>query len=286
MSSLPSTSRARTICGSSIRGGGHSYLGTSNAPDSLLIWTRRMNDITLHDAFVAQGCAGREAPQPAVTVGAGAIWMHTYNAVTTKGGRYVQGGGCGTVGVAGLVQGGGFGSYSKFYGTAGAALLEAEIVTADGEVRIANACTHADLFWALKGGGGGSFGVVTRLTLRTRESADVLWRRECDHPGIVRGGVSQVDRPLCRFLCRKPVQPALGRDRHPSVRQSAGNHHGFPGARTTTGGSHLATLLRMGDRVIGRLRVPGRTPDPRRRRHPSLGPRVSARARAGRDLVG
>lgn len=152
-----------------IRGGGHSYLGTSNAPDSLLIWTRRMNDITLHDAFVAQGCAGRDSPQPAVTVGAGAIWMHTYNAVTTKGGRYVQGGGCGTVGVAGLVQGGGFGSYSKFYGTAGAALLEAEIVTADGEVRIANACTHADLFWALKGGGGGSFGVVTRLTLRTRE---------------------------------------------------------------------------------------------------------------------
>src|ERR1700733_1103996 len=152
-----------------VRGGGHSYLGTSNPPDSLLIWTRRMNDITLNDAFVAQGCAGREAPQPAVSVGAGAIWMHTYNAVTTKGGRYVQGGGCGTVGVAGLVQGGGFGSYSKFYGTAGAALLEAEIVTADGEVRIANACTQADLFWALKGGGGGSFGVVTRLTLRTRD---------------------------------------------------------------------------------------------------------------------
>src|SRR5580693_6575693 len=55
-----------------VRGGGHSYLGTSNAPDSLLIWTRRMNDITLNDAFVAQGCAGREAPQPAVSVGAGA----------------------------------------------------------------------------------------------------------------------------------------------------------------------------------------------------------------------
>src|ERR1700716_646232 len=39
-----------------VKGGGHSYLGTSNAPDSLLIWTRRMNDIVLHDAFVAQGC--------------------------------------------------------------------------------------------------------------------------------------------------------------------------------------------------------------------------------------
>jgi FAD/FMN-containing dehydrogenase len=94
--------------------------------------------------------------------------MHTYNAVTTKGGRYVQGGGCGTVGVAGLVQGGGFGSYSKNYGTAAGSLLEAEIVTADGIVRLANACTNADLFWALKGGGGGTFGVVTRVTLRTR----------------------------------------------------------------------------------------------------------------------
>jgi FAD/FMN-containing dehydrogenase len=148
-----------------IKGGGHSYLGTSNAPGSLLIWTRHMDDITLHDAFVPLVCS--DAPQPAVSVDAGAIWMHTYNAVTTKGGRYVQGGGCGTVGVAGLVQGGGFGSFSKRYGTACSSLLEAEIVTADGEVRIANACTNADLFWALKGGGGGTFGVVTRVTLKT-----------------------------------------------------------------------------------------------------------------------
>jgi FAD/FMN-containing dehydrogenase len=148
-----------------VKGGGHSYLGTSNAPDSLMIWTRFMDDITLRDNFVAQGC--QDAPQPAVTVGAGAIWMHTYNAVTTKGGRYIQGGGCGTVGVAGLVQGGGFGSFSKNYGTAAASLLEAEIVTVDGKLRIANASSNADLFWALKGGGGGTFGVVTRQTLRT-----------------------------------------------------------------------------------------------------------------------
>ena len=152
-----------------VKGGGHSYLGTSNAPDSLLIWTRAMNGISLHASFVAAGCAGRQAPQPAVTVGAGAIWMHTYNQVTTKGGRYVQGGGCGTVGVAGLVQVGGFGSYSKNYGTAAGSLLEAEVVTADGVVRIANACRNPDLFWALKGGGGGSLGVVTRMTLRTHQ---------------------------------------------------------------------------------------------------------------------
>ena len=152
-----------------VKGGGHSYLGTSNAPDSLLVWTRRMNAIEIHDAFVPQGCEGRVDPQPAVRVGAGAIWMHVYQAVTPGAGRYVQGGGCATVGVSGLVQSGGFGSFSKRFGLAAAGLLEAEVVTADGSVRIANACSNPDLFWALKGGGGGSFGVVTRLTLRTRE---------------------------------------------------------------------------------------------------------------------
>ena len=152
-----------------VKGGGHSYQGTSNGADSLLIWTRKMNRITLHDAFVGAGCAGEQAPQPAVTVEAGAIWGHVYDAVTTKAGRYVQGGGCMTVGVAGLIQSGGFGSFSKAYGMAAASLLEAEIVTADGAVRIANACTTPDLFWGLKGGGGGSLGVVTRLTLRTHD---------------------------------------------------------------------------------------------------------------------
>jgi len=148
-----------------VKGGGHSYQGTSNAADSLLVWTRRMKAITLHDGFVGQGCS--DAPQPAVTVEAGALWGQVYDAVTTRGGRYVQGGGCLTVGVAGLIQSGGFGSLSKGYGLASASLLQAEVVTADGRVQIANACTNPELFWGLKGGGGGSLGVVTRLTLRT-----------------------------------------------------------------------------------------------------------------------
>jgi len=151
-----------------VKGGGHSYQGTSNAADSLLIWTRHMNSITVHDDFVASGCAAAGA-KPAVSVGAGAIWGQVYDAVTTQHGRYVQGGGCTTVGVAGLIQSGGFGSFSKGFGSAAASLLEAEVVTADGEVRIANRCTNSDLYWSLKGGGGGSFGVVTRLTLETHE---------------------------------------------------------------------------------------------------------------------
>ena len=152
-----------------VKGGAHSYQGTSNAADSLLIWTRKMNKVTLHDSFVGKGCQGKTAPIPAVTAEAGAVWMDLYQAVTTEGGRYVQGGGCTSVGVAGLIQSGGFGSFSKAFGTAASSLLQAEVVTADGAVRTVNACNDADLFWALKGGGGGSWGVVTKVTLRTHD---------------------------------------------------------------------------------------------------------------------
>ena len=67
-----------------VKGGGHSYQGTSNSADSLLIWTRRMNEVALHDGFIGAGCAGRYEPQPAVTVEAGAIWGQVYDAVTTR----------------------------------------------------------------------------------------------------------------------------------------------------------------------------------------------------------
>ena len=152
-----------------VKGGGHSYLGTSNAPDSLLVWTRAMNKVTLHDEFVPKGCVGKMKGVPAVSAESGAMWIDLYQAVTTEGGRYVQGGGCTSVGSAGLVQSGGFGSFSKGFGTAASSLLEAEVVTADGRIRTVNACSDPDLFWALKGGGGGSWGVVTRVTLRTHE---------------------------------------------------------------------------------------------------------------------
>lgn len=153
-----------------VKGGGHSYQGTSNAPDSLLVWTRHMNAITPHAAFTPRGA--REPAGPAVSIGAGAMWIDAYDQVTTNGARYVQGGGCNTVGVAGLTLGGGFGSFSKQFGTAAASLLEAEIVTADGQVRVVNAHRDPDLFWALKGGGQCAFGVVTRLTLRTHPLAE------------------------------------------------------------------------------------------------------------------
>lgn len=157
-----------------VKGGGHSYFGNSNAASSLLVWTRRMQDVTLHDAFRPLGSAASVQPLPAVSIGSGAIWGRVYDAVAVKAGRYVQGGGCMTVGVAGFIQGGGFGSFSKLHGTGAGSLLEAEIVTADGKVRIVNASRDPELFFALKGGSGGTFGVVTRLTLRTHALPETM----------------------------------------------------------------------------------------------------------------
>jgi FAD/FMN-containing dehydrogenase len=128
---------------------------------------RAMNRVQVHEAFVPMGCP--VDPVPAVTAEPGAVSIDLYYAVTTLAGRYVQAGGCTDTGVAGLIQSGGFGSFSKGYGSAASHLLEAEVVTADGNVLTANACLNPDLFWALKGGGGGTFGVITRATLRTHD---------------------------------------------------------------------------------------------------------------------
>ena len=153
-----------------IKGTGHDYLGRSNAPQSLLIWTHKMRNVKFDPSFTPQGCSATRKPVPAVTVEAGVRWLEAYGEVTTNQHRYVQGGGCATVGAAGgFTQGGGFGSFSKMFGTGAAGILQAEIVTANGDILIANECQNKDLFWAIRGGGAGTFGVITKMTLKTHD---------------------------------------------------------------------------------------------------------------------
>jgi FAD/FMN-containing dehydrogenase len=186
-----------------IKGTGHDYLGRSCGPDSLMIWTHRMRDVVVHDCFVPSGSPADQAGVPAITVGAGTRWLEAYQALLPYG-RYVQGGGCVTVGAAGgFIQGGGFGNLSRRYGTAAGNMLEAEVVLASGEIVIANAVQHPDLFWALRGGGGGTFGVVSRLTLATYPAPHTL--------GRVTGTITaSSDAEFLRLLERlAPVLPTL-----------------------------------------------------------------------------
>ncbi len=201
--------------------------------------------------------------------------MPVYEAVTTRAGRYVQGGGCTTVGVAGLIQSGGFGSFSKAYGLAAAGLLEAEIVTADGAVRIANACTHPDLFWALKGGGGGSLGVVTRLTLRTRELPD--------HFGAVFGTIRAASDAAFRRLLARLIgfyreqlfnphwgeQLVFGRGNIVRIAMV------FQGLDRRQRGARLAAVPRLGHPLAAGVRDRAAADDPGRAGSTVLGRRVS-----------
>jgi FAD/FMN-containing dehydrogenase len=134
-----------------------------------------MSEIRVHDSFTpGGGAAESDAGVPAVTLGAGVRWLDAYQALATHG-RYVQGGGCTSVGAAGgFTQGGGFGSFSRRFGTAAGNVLEMEVVTASGEILVVNASRHPDLFWALRGGGGGTFGVVSKVTMRTHPPPTTL----------------------------------------------------------------------------------------------------------------
>ena len=69
----------------------------------------------------------------------------------------------------GYVQGGGYGAMGIKYGLAVDNVLEFDIVTADGQLVTANACKNSDLFWAVRGGGGGTFGIVTRMVYKAHE---------------------------------------------------------------------------------------------------------------------
>lgn len=190
------------------KGGGHSYTGGSNAPDSLMIWTRRMNDIVVHDHFTPMD--SENSIGPAVSIGAGAMWGEVYKQACAAGGVYVQGGGCLTVGVAGLILSGGFGSLSKAFGPAALSLVEAEVVTADGEIRIVNTKRDSELFHALRGGGGGTFGVVTRLTVKSHPMPSTIGAVFADISASTDEAYHLLIGQMMRFYAERLLNPQWG----------------------------------------------------------------------------
>ncbi|BBY57008.1 hypothetical protein MSAR_01440 [Mycolicibacterium sarraceniae] len=98
--------------------------------------------------------------------------LDSVQAQLAASGRSIPSGSCPTVGVAGLALGGGLGSDAQRCGLTCDAMVSASLVLPTGAVVTASADDHDDLFWALRGGGGGNIGVVTSLTFRTFDAAD------------------------------------------------------------------------------------------------------------------
>ncbi|MBV9803490.1 MAG: FAD-binding oxidoreductase [Solirubrobacterales bacterium] len=135
------------------RSGGHSYAGYSTLSGGMVLDLRNLHTISI------------DPHAGTATIGAGAQLIDVYAALAASG-LTIPAGSCPSVGIAGHALGGGMGLAGRRFGLTADNLLSAQIVTADGQLLTVSAHEHPDLYWALRGGGGGNFGVVTRFTFR------------------------------------------------------------------------------------------------------------------------
>jgi FAD/FMN-containing dehydrogenase len=143
----------------SVRGGAHSAPGFGTNDGGLVIDLSGLQDVVVNPETQTARAGG------------GCTWS-VFNDATNAHGLATTGGIIGSTGIAGLTLGGGIGYLARKYGLSCDNLLSAEVVTADGEVLTASETEHADLFWALRGGGG-NFGVVTTFEYRLHPVADI-----------------------------------------------------------------------------------------------------------------
>lgn len=143
-----------------VRSGGHSNAGHGTTEGGLVIDVRGLDGVEIDPV-------GRTA-----WAGSGLTALGL-SAATNEQGLAVGFGDTGSVGIGGITLGGGVGFLARRYGLTIDSLLAAEIVTADGTVRLVDADHEPDLFWAIRGGGG-NFGVATRFRYRLHEVGTVV----------------------------------------------------------------------------------------------------------------
>ncbi|KAJ5747692.1 uncharacterized protein N7511_009388 [Penicillium nucicola] len=146
-----------------VKGTGHDLGGRSTGAYSLSIWTHNFKKIERRPAWKV---AGSNTTEDVVICGSGNNWGTVYTAVH-KMNRTVVGGEDPTVGLGGLIQNGGHGLLSSHYGLASDQLYQVTVITTEGRQFVANDIQNQDLFWAIRGAGGGQYGVVTEFVLKT-----------------------------------------------------------------------------------------------------------------------
>ena len=143
------------------RGGGHSYVGASTANGAMVLDLRPLPGDVQYDT-----ATGLVTVTPATS-------LYAMHQVLAAAGRGIPTGTCPSVGAAGHALGGGLGAHSRHAGLMCDALRSATVVLPSGQAVTASANSQPDLFWALRGGGGGNFGVTTSLTFATFPTGEV-----------------------------------------------------------------------------------------------------------------
>ncbi|KAJ7107420.1 hypothetical protein C8R44DRAFT_885433 [Mycena epipterygia] len=146
-----------------VKATGHDTLGRSTAPNSLLIHTSKFLNVTSTDAFFV----GTTNMGSAITVGSGVHAQVLYQQTKANGKIVVSGSAATVCAAGGYVQGAGHSALSPTFGLAADNVVEFQIVVASGELLQVNSVTNTDLFYALRGGGAGSWGVIISATFRT-----------------------------------------------------------------------------------------------------------------------
>ncbi|KAF8576042.1 hypothetical protein K439DRAFT_1419237 [Ramaria rubella] len=154
-----------------VKASGHDYLGRSTAKNSFLLWTREFQNIMFHDSFEV----GDKNVGSAVTVGSGVTLRTLYQAAKKQGKIFVGGTAATVVAAGGYVQGAGHSALGPTFGLAADNALEFQVVIADGSLVTANEVSNPDLFWALCGGGAGSWGVIISTTFRVHPTFDAVY---------------------------------------------------------------------------------------------------------------
>ncbi|KAI0141762.1 FAD-binding domain-containing protein [Xylariaceae sp. FL1272] len=161
-----------------IKNTGHDYTGRSTGAGALTIWTHHMDETEGIPEFVPDGCCSNASY--VVSAGPG-VDVEALNNWAGENDRVTIGGTTATVGAAGgYILGGGLGPLGPHLGMGVDNVLQYQVVTADGNIKIANECINEDLFWALRGGGG-AFGVTTRVWIKAHPALSAV--------NIVAGGV-------------------------------------------------------------------------------------------------
>ena len=158
------------------KSGGHSYVGASTISKGMQLDVGAIRGLSYANGVV--------------TIGAGAR-LYDVHAFLDKYGRSLPTGTCPTVGIAGLALGGGMGIHTRAFGLTCDRILSMGVITADGTARNVSTAVDPDLFWALRGSGGGNLGVVTSFRISTIPATKLGFFRltwpESQAAAVVRG---------------------------------------------------------------------------------------------------